>query len=115
MLAYVCCMPAVLKDAVERAYEITGWDLDESVNIKGNPIYPTFQDLLKTLPRVINESAYSQELKSNYTGALVTRVKSLTTGLLGRIFSGNELSNQKLFDENCIADLSRIGSIETKA
>jgi hypothetical protein len=42
-------------------------------------------------------------------------VKSLTNGLNGQIFSAEEIDNQILFDENVIVDLSRIGSLETKA
>ena len=68
-----------------------------------------------SLEKVITESAYSEEVKSNYSGALLTRVESLTNGLNGEIFSVNELSNMVLFDENCIIDLSRVGSQETKS
>lgn len=67
------------------------------------------------MEKVITESAYSEEVKSNYSGALLTRVESLTNGLNGEIFSVNELSNMVLFDENCIIDLSRVGSQETKS
>lgn len=108
-------MPAVLKEAVEMAYERYGWDLDYSICTSSKNIYPTFTDLLNTLDIVINNSGYSEELKSNYTGALCTRVKSLTNGLLGRIFTNNEIDNEVLFDENTIIDLSRIGSTETKS
>ena len=108
-------MPAVLKEAVEMAYEICGWDLDYSICASSSNIYPTFKDLLDTLDIVIKNSAYSEELKSNYTGALCTRVKSLTNGLLGRIFNSKEIDNEVLFDENTIVDLSRIGSTETKS
>ena len=108
-------MPAVLKEAIEMAYQATGWDLDYSININDNITYPTFDDLLDTLSIVINSSGYSQEVKSNYTGALITRIKSLTNGLLGRIFTDDEISNEILFDENVIVDLSRIGSVETKS
>ncbi|KYH31387.1 AAA-like domain protein [Clostridium tepidiprofundi DSM 19306] len=108
-------MPAVLKEAIEMAYEIKGWDLDYSINVNETYIYPTFEDLLETLAVVINNSSYSQEVKSNYSGALITRVKSLTNGLLGRIFNENEIDSKILFDENVIVDLSRIGSVETKS
>lgn len=108
-------MPAVLKEAIEMAYEITGWDLDYSININETCIYPTFKDLLYTLSVVINGLDYAQEVKSNYSGALITRVKSLTNGLMGRIFSNDEIKNEILFDENAIVDLSRIGSVETKS
>ncbi|MCK8827925.1 DUF87 domain-containing protein [Natroniella acetigena] len=108
-------MPAVLKEAVERAYQIRGWDLDNSICINPNINYPNFNDVLQVLPDLVEESGYSEKVKNDYLGALVTRVRSLTTGLTGRILTNNELDKDKLFNENCIIDLSRIGSVETKS
>lgn len=108
-------MPAILKEATLKAYEGCGWDLANSVNSNSNELFPTFADLLNELEVVIDDSAYSQEVKGNYIGSLVTRVKSLTNGLNGQIFSANEFDNAKLFDENVIVDLSRVGSAETKS
>ena len=108
-------MPAVLKDAVERAYEECGWDLDSSENRYNDNLYPTFADVLIKLNQVVNESAFSEEVKGNYVGSLVTRVKSLTNGINGRIFSSDEIDNEILFDSNVIVDLSRVGSVETKS
>ena len=108
-------MPAVLKDAVLSAYEDCGWDLAESVNRISDELFPTFADLERELWTVIENSAYSDELKGNYIGSLVTRIKSLTNGLNGQIFASDEIDNKILFDENVIIDLSRIGSLETKS
>lgn len=108
-------MPAVLKEAVEKAYEICGWNLATSENETGKLFYPTFSDVCETLNQVIESSAYADELKSNYKGSLLTRVKSLTNGLNGQMFCGKEIDSKELFEENVIIDLSRIGSMETKA
>lgn len=108
-------MPAVLKEAVLQAYESCGWDLAESKNRYSDQLFPAFSDLLNELVAVIQNSAYSEEVKSNYTGSLVTRIRSLTNGLNGQIFSVNEIKDQELFDEKVIVDISRIGSSETKS
>lgn len=108
-------MPAVLKEAMLKSYEDCGWDLDSSENKYSECLFPNFADLLNNLVIVINDSAYSEELKSNYQGALVTRVKSLNSGLYKRIFSDDELGDEALFDNNVIIDLSRVGAQETKA
>ena len=108
-------MPAVLKDAVLQAYESCGWDLEESQNQYSENLFPTFTDLLYELKDVIQNSAYSEEVKSNYKGSLVTRIKSLTNGLNGQIFTAKEIDNEALFDKKVIVDISRIGSNETKA
>lgn len=107
-------MPAILKDAVEKCYEKVGWNLRFS---KCEPMqFPTFTDLIATLPEVMDSSLYSADTKSDYSGALITRVRSLTNGINGQIFcSGKELSNEELFNDNVILDLSRAGSPETKA
>lgn len=108
-------MPAVLKEAVELSYSKCGWDLSLSKNRYGYDIFPNFNDLLSSLRIVIKNSDYSQEVKDNYTGSLITRVKSLTNGLNGQIFASNETDNHKLFEESTIIDLSRVGSSETKS
>lgn len=108
-------MPAVLKDALLKSYEDCGWDFSSSKNAYGDDLYPTFMDLQECLVEVINSSAYSEEVKSNYMGSLVTRVKSLTNGLNGQIFAANEIPSEVLFDKNVVIDLSRIGSFETKS
>lgn len=108
-------MPAILKDAVLRSYEACGWDLSDSTSTLGTSLFPTFADLLMQLESVIAQSAYSDEMKSNYTGALVTRVRSMVNGLNGQIFAADEISNVDLFDRNVIIDLSRVGSQETKS
>lgn len=107
-------MPAVLKDAIEESYKSCGWSLTHSVCEPKR--YPTFETLLKKLPEIMDSSAYSKDTKGDYTGALVTRVKSLTNGINGQIFcSGEELTCEELFDRNVIVDLSRVGSMETKS
>lgn len=108
-------MPAVLKDSIERAYIAAGWDLRKSVNRYSPLLFPTFQDVLEQIQVVLNESAYSADNKGDYTGALTTRLKSLTNGLNGMIFCCNDIPDKELFDENVVIDLSRVGSVETKS
>ena len=110
-------MPAILKEAIEEAYVNKGWDLLNSVFIgTGEPVFPTFVDVLQELPRIINSSEYSADTKGDYIGALVTRVNSMTNGIYGQIFCDEfEVDNRTLFDESTIIDLSRVGSSETKS
>ncbi|MCI9175331.1 MAG: ATP-binding protein [Lachnospiraceae bacterium] len=108
-------MPAVLKDSIERAYQSAGWDLDLSRNTKVAGLFPTFDDVLRELNHTINASAYSADTKGDYIGSLSTRIKSLTNGINGKIFVGQEMSLQELFDESAILDISRVGSMETKS
>lgn len=107
-------MPAIMKEALEEIYRKQGFD-DIWGELPENGRFPTFSDLLDTLPEIIQSSKYSQEVQGNYIGALVTRVKSLTNGVYTILFSEDELTDEELFDQNVIIDISRIGSEETKS
>ncbi len=109
-------MPAVLKSSFERAYIMHGWDLNHSIyQDLGNGKFPDFRDVVDVLPVILAESEFSAETRGNYIGSLVTRVESLTNGLVGQIFNGVAIPDETLFNENTIVDLSRVGSAETKA
>lgn len=108
-------MPAVLKASIENAYKSAGWDLEISVNEKVDLLFPTFDDVLRELNNLMNESEYSADTKNDYIGSLSTRLKSLTNGINGLIFVSDEIDLPKLFDENAIIDISRVGNVETKS
>ncbi len=108
-------MPAVLKNAVEVAYEQCGWDLVTSTNAYNETYYPSFNDVCKCVKTIIDSSEYDSDNKGAYKGSLLTRLQSLTNGIYGMIFNQDEISNAALFDENVIVDLSRVGSSETKS
>lgn len=112
-------MPALLKKAVELAYLKKGWDMVTSTNLTADnefEKYPTFENLLTCLKEAVEMSDYAKEVKDNYTGSLISRVESLTNGVVGQMLcSPYDVEDSVLFDENCIVDLSRIGSSETKS
>lgn len=108
-------MPAVLKEAVEKSYEDAGWNLTESTNKYSENFYPTFADVMRNIRTIIDSSDYDSDNKGAYKGSLITRLKSLSNGINGLIFTDNEIPMEDLFDKNVIVDLSRIGSAETKS
>lgn len=108
-------MPVILKKSILQAYQRVGWDLEESENIQSINLFPTFTDVACALKAIIQNSAYSEEVKGNYIGSLETRIMSLTDGLNAQLFGQNELENSALFDQNVIVDLSRVASSETKS
>ena len=108
-------MPAFFKEAILQAYEVVGWDLISSRFEGEEKVYPNFEVVSEELENLIDLSDYASDIKSNYRGALLTRVRSLTVGLNRLIFSNQHTSFEQLFDENCILDISRIKSAETRA
>ncbi len=108
-------MPAVLKSAIEKSYLDCGWDLMKSINKYGEAIYPTFADVAQNIKTIIDSSEYDAENKGAYKGSLLTRLESLTNGINGMLFAVDEIESERLFEENAIVDLSRVGSTETKS
>lgn len=108
-------MPAILKDAIERSYVNAGWDLRKSQNKYDERLFPNFIDVLQQIDEVMDISQYSSDNKSDYKGALSTRLRSLTNGINGLVFTTDEIPAEALFDKNVIIDLSRVGSSETKS
>jgi hypothetical protein len=108
-------MPAFFKDAICKSYEAIGWDLGTSTFDREEVCYPSFTVLYEQLDRLIEDSSYHSDIKSNYKGALLTRVRSLTIGLNRFIFTEEQTLYENLFDQSCILDISRVKSTETKA
>ena len=109
-------MPAVLKASVEQAYKGCGWSLNSSTCTGPMQKFPTFRDVMKALPTVVDSKGFSNDTQGDYKGALLTRLESLTNGINGQVLCAyDELPDSELFDKNVIADLSRVGSSETKA
>lgn len=107
--------PALLRECIEEAYIQSGWDLSNSVYMHEGPVqYPNFALLLKIVPDIINKSHFVGESKGTYEGALLTRISMLTNGIYGQVFNGKAtLSDEALFEQNTIIDLSDVGSQET--
>lgn len=108
-------MPVVLKSAVEKSYKDCGWDIIRSINIYNEKIYPSFVEVENNIKEIIDNSEFDSDNKGAYKGSLLTRLESLTNGINGMIFTCDEISEEELFDENVIVDLSRVGSLETKS
>lgn len=110
-------MSEILKDAVLQVYEDSGWNMsDQGLPWEeDNYRFPTFKDLLKVLPEIIDKSDYSNEVKGNYKGALEKRLKPLTEGTNGKIFRYDCRNDEDLFNQKVIVDLSSIRSDETSA
>lgn len=107
-------MPAVLKASIENAYKVCGWNLKTS-ECMGAKRFPTIKDVLAQFNKKMKSTAFSEEVKGNYVGALSTRMESLCNGIYEDIFMGEDVGDEALFDSNVLIDLSRVGSSETKS
>ena len=78
-------------------------------------MFPTIENVLDCLKKYINSSEYSQDTKGDYKGSLETRLQSLCDGTVGRIFKGESIPDEDLFNSNVIIDLSEVRSSETNS
>lgn len=110
-------MSEILKDAIFQIYEDAGWNMsDDGLPWEeDNYCFPTFKDLLKVLPERIEKSDYSNEVKGNYKGALEKRLKPMTEGANKKIFGHDCRSDDELFNQKVLVDISSIRSSETAA
>ena len=107
-------MPSILNASIENAYRACGWNLNTSKCMK-NRIFPTVKDVQKALNEKMESTAFSDEVRGNYIGALSSRLESLTNGIYADIFSGADIGDRLLFESNVLIDLSRAGSSEISA
>lgn len=108
-------MPVILRKGIERAYVAAGWNLKTSRNRIKETLYPDFTDVKREVEHYIDESKYSGENKSDYKGSLLTRLDEMCGGMNEMMFVSDDLSDEELFEENVIIDLSRLGSADTMA
>ena len=106
-------MPQVLSHSIIEAYKNCGWDMERSFN--PNKQFPIVEDVLDSLKEYINSSDYSSNTKGDYIGSLETRLQSLCDGTVGRMLRGASISNEELFNENVIVDLSQVRSMENQS
>ena len=115
--ALYAAQPALLRECVERAYLETGWDLSNSMYVRSGFVrYPTFAKVLEIVPKVIKESKFVGESKGTYEGALLSRLRMLTNGIYGQVFSSSAATmDSELFDMNAVVDLSGVGASDSIA
>lgn len=107
-------MSQVLNAAIENAYRACGWNIATSKCVR-HRIFPTVADVVDALQKKMSQTAFSDEVRGNYVGALSTRLEALSSGICADIFSGADLGDQALFESNVMIDLSRTGSSEISA
>ena len=69
-------LPALITEALERVYE----------KYPDNQHPPILKDLLNTIQEVLNEKSYSPETLQDIMTAIEVRLKSLTSGSIGKVF-----------------------------
>lgn len=114
-------MPNILEQCLVRVYMNCGWDLSTSKNIyygklPESELYPTFETLCAEIRRYLDNSDFEGELKGNYSGALLSRLQSFTTGAKGELLNTTEhIHFEDWNNENVVIELDALADDSDKA
>lgn len=108
-------LPIILDEAIY-AYlkgKIEDFEEDEMEQLKQ---YPILEGVVPIARRVLENRGYDPKVRDGLVAALETRFNYLTRGKRGRILN-NAISTpySKLFNHNCVINLSKIASAKDKA
>ena len=118
-------MPAMLEAAMQRAYEERGWDVHENELMReGDPdpldpltgAWPTLSDMIRHLDQIIPTYGLGREFEEKYRGSLVSRLRSLTDGALGRVLDvPQSLDFCELLKRRAVIELEEVQNESDKA
>lgn len=126
-------MPQLIEEAIYRCYEEKGWNADTSRNdvICKEPSYaagtndefsrsfdafPTLDDFLAALTSVVQTKHFSERLRDDYIGSLVSRFSNLRKGAKGRMLNTqHSVPFDELLERNVIFELEDLRSAEDKS
>ncbi|MBR4153124.1 MAG: DUF87 domain-containing protein [Selenomonadaceae bacterium] len=124
-------MPQILEEAIYKIYEDKGWDIDSGRNYlverradykigdefrAENDAFPTLADFLNALEKIVDTKGFSDRLRDDYRGSLVSRFSNLTKGSKGALFNCRQSTNfEKLLDMNVVIEMENLKSAEDKA
>ncbi len=85
-------MPNILEQCLYNVYVHTGWNIVSNTNIYQGKLpeaylYPTFETLANEVEKYLEQSDFGEEVLGNYKGALLSRLRSFTSGAKGVLFN----------------------------
>lgn len=120
-------MPYLLEEAIYESYKDYGWNTDgwyeqEDANLhssnpwqKNGRYWPTMDDLLRNMDKVVKSKNFDQRLESDYIASLVARFKNLTLGAKGQMLNCRvSIDIKRLLDKKVILELDDLKSPEDK-
>ncbi len=116
-------MPYLIEQAILRSYEEKGWDLTDNTHLSiidpFDPIsraWPTMSDMIRQLDRLIPEQGMGREFEEKYRGSLISRLTSLTQGVLGDVLDvPQSIDFPSLLDRKVVIELEEVKDGEGKA
>jgi uncharacterized protein len=111
--------PQIISQALQRAYESSGWDPVTGAGRPGAPAapaVPTLAQLRGAALEVIEDVGYGRELRADVRGFVDVRLRSLRTGSAGRFFEGGHPADvAELLRRNVVLAIEDVANDEDKA
>ena len=124
-------MPQILEEAIYKIYEDKGWDIDTGKNylieqrddykigdefLSDSESFPILSDFLQALDEIVESKGFSERLRDDYKGSLISRFSNLTKGAKGAIFNcKHSIDFSKLIDQNVVIEMENLKSAEDKS
>lgn len=116
-------MPTMVELAIQAAYEEKGWDIDENEYLPGDDpfepmsrAWPTMSDMVRQLDLLIPKFGLGKDFEEKYRGSLVSRLRSLTDGTLGRVLDvPQSIDFHALLERQSVIELEELQGGEEKA
>lgn len=108
-------LPVIMDEALY-AYLYQKIEDFEEEEMEQLPQYPLLEGALPVAKKLLSERGYEQRVTDSFVAALETRFKYLTRGKRGKILNDHlSTSYEKLFNRNCVINLSKIPNAKDKA
>lgn len=109
-------IPQIIETALYECYENYGWDISTSQNIRfedpfadGIYSFPTLDDLIKQVKKVVENQGFDDRLKNDYLGSIRARLQGLIVGSKGLMLNTpRSIDFSKIIKKNVIFELEEI-------
>ena len=116
-------IPQLIETILYKCYEDYGWNITTNKNSKyadpfadGVFAFPTMNDLLNNIEKVVKEQGFGERLKNDYIGSIRARLQSLVIGSKGLMLNTRRSINfADLLDRKVVLELEGIKNGNEKA
>ncbi|MBU9712741.1 DUF87 domain-containing protein [Evansella tamaricis] len=116
-------IPQLLEAAIYECYEDYGWNIATNKNkFYSNPFedgifpFPTLEDLLHKIEKVVHQQGFDDRLKNDYIGSIKARLQGLLVGTKGLILNTKRsIDFESLLERRVILELEEIRSGSEKS
>lgn len=115
-------MPNILEQCLYRVYLNCGWDFVSGRNmyegqIPEEQLFPTFRSLCNEIENYLeNTTSFGDETKGDYEGALLSRLRSFTSGIKGLLLNtSRHIPVEEWTQQNIVVELDSLADDADKA